>query len=142
MFSKDGSVAIVFNGEIYNYQDLRVDLESLGCFDSNSDTEVLLNMYLVYGVEMLVGLTVFSLLLFGMNSRIIYSWLVTRWVSNRCIFTLLNRAFFFKRTKGYLCASDVSTLDHYALDRYLTYLGVPGIKPLIRKYVNCPLVKQ
>ncbi len=41
---------IVFNGEIYNYQKLRRELESKGrIFKTNSDTEVLLNSYLEYG---------------------------------------------------------------------------------------------
>ena len=46
--------AIVFNGEIYNYQDIRADLEALGyAFSTTSDTEVLLLSYIVWGEEML-----------------------------------------------------------------------------------------
>ncbi|MFC3051195.1 XrtA/PEP-CTERM system amidotransferase [Kordiimonas pumila] len=47
MYSADGQVIISFNGEIYNYQALRRELESLGHhFTSKSDTEVLLQAYL------------------------------------------------------------------------------------------------
>jgi asparagine synthase (glutamine-hydrolysing) len=47
MFSDDGRVVLVFNGEIYNFCELRVDLEAEGyVFRGNSDTEVLLNLYL------------------------------------------------------------------------------------------------
>ncbi len=47
MLSKDGLTAIVFNGEIYNFKDLRSDLEKKGhVFVSTSDTEVLLKMYI------------------------------------------------------------------------------------------------
>lgn len=43
---------IVFNGEIYNYQKLKRDLEFRGrLFKTNSDTEVILNCYLEYGIE-------------------------------------------------------------------------------------------
>ena len=43
---------IVFNGEVYNYIELRKELEGLGyCFKSNSDTEVVLTAYLHWGVE-------------------------------------------------------------------------------------------
>ena len=43
MYSLDQRFAIVFNGEIYNYRELRRELEDLGCeFRSDSDTEVLL----------------------------------------------------------------------------------------------------
>jgi asparagine synthase (glutamine-hydrolysing) len=46
MFSADGRYAIVFNGEIYNYQELRAALEREGCtFRTHSDTEVLLTMF-------------------------------------------------------------------------------------------------
>ena len=46
--------AIVFNGEIYNYRDLRAELENAGfCFKTNSDTEVLLVSYIAWGEDML-----------------------------------------------------------------------------------------
>ena len=46
--------SIVFNGEIYNYQDLRIELEQLGyAFSTTSDTEVLLLSYIVWGEAML-----------------------------------------------------------------------------------------
>jgi len=46
MFSSDGRYIIVFNGEIYNYREIREELKARGhSFNSNSDTEVLLNAY-------------------------------------------------------------------------------------------------
>lgn len=52
-----GDVAIVFNGEIYNYRDLRAELEGEGwSFQRNSDTEVLLVAYLAWGQGMLARL--------------------------------------------------------------------------------------
>ena len=51
--SADGKHVIVFNGEIYNYRELRQELiENHGCvFATNSDTEVILQTYKVYGRE-------------------------------------------------------------------------------------------
>jgi len=52
--SADGETVIVFNGEIYNFQALRTDLEAHGIqCRSNSDTEVLLHLYRLQGVAML-----------------------------------------------------------------------------------------
>jgi len=48
--SRDGKYWIVFNGEIFNYIELKIDLLRLGyTFRTESDTEVLLNAYLEYG---------------------------------------------------------------------------------------------
>lgn len=52
MLGSGGRVALVFNGEIYNYRDLRRELEAQGHgFRTSSDTEVLLNAYLAWGPE-------------------------------------------------------------------------------------------
>lgn len=54
MGSKDGQVQVVFNGEIYNWRDLRRELEARGVgFTSQSDTEVILHGYRVWGHELL-----------------------------------------------------------------------------------------
>lgn len=66
MHGGDGRYAIVFNGEIYNYKELRGELEALGCrFASDSDTEVLLAAWMVWGaacLPRLVGMFAFVVL--------------------------------------------------------------------------------
>ncbi len=54
MFSDDGMIALVFNGELYSFQDERKLLEAKGYrFRSTGDTEVLLKLYEEYGVDCL-----------------------------------------------------------------------------------------
>lgn len=54
MFNENKKIVITFNGEIYNYQDLRKDLIEKGhIFANNSDTEVLIHAYEEYGEDML-----------------------------------------------------------------------------------------
>jgi asparagine synthase (glutamine-hydrolysing) len=65
MGTADGRVQIVFNGEIYNFQSLRHDLEALGhVFRTRSDTEVILQAYLQWGdacLERLNGMFAFAI---------------------------------------------------------------------------------
>lgn len=57
MSSLDGRYALVFNGEIYNYRELRLELQDEGVrFRSGSDTEVLLHAWIAWGQSCLVRL--------------------------------------------------------------------------------------
>ncbi len=53
-FNEDGTVCLVFNGEIYNFQELRSELEARGhAFKSRSDSEVIVHAYEEYGAACL-----------------------------------------------------------------------------------------
>jgi asparagine synthase (glutamine-hydrolysing) len=71
MMSSDGRYAIVFNGEIYNYRELRLELEILGYhINSESDTEVLLAAWITWGVGCLQRLKgMFSFTVFDKYER-------------------------------------------------------------------------
>ncbi len=66
MLSEDNTVVIVYNGEIYNYQEIRQELLEKGYrFDSDSDTEVVLKSYLQWGIDCLqrfIGMFAFAIL--------------------------------------------------------------------------------
>jgi asparagine synthase (glutamine-hydrolysing) len=54
MSNQEGTLCVTFNGEIYNYRELRQGLEQRGYrFQSNTDTEVLLHLYAHKGMQML-----------------------------------------------------------------------------------------
>jgi asparagine synthase (glutamine-hydrolysing) len=57
MSDREGSVCVVFNGEIYNFQEVRSELEGFGhVFRTNSDTEVIVHGYKQWGDEVLTRL--------------------------------------------------------------------------------------
>src|SRR5882724_6868642 len=64
MSGEDGSVSVVFNGEIYNYRELQTELESCGhSFQTSSDTEAIVHAYEEYGhacVNRLRGMFAFA----------------------------------------------------------------------------------
>jgi len=66
MYLDDSRYAIIFNGEVYNFNEIRKDLIRKGInFSSNSDTEVVLRSYIEYGVECVQkfsGMFVFAIL--------------------------------------------------------------------------------
>ena len=65
MLTEDGSLAVVFNGEIYNFAEVRAELEAKGhVFRTHSDTEVILHGYRQWGeacVERFNGMFAFAL---------------------------------------------------------------------------------
>jgi len=66
MHDRSGDLHISFNGEIYNYRELRRDLEAQGyCFHSSTDTEVILAAYCIYGRD-------FASRLLGMFAFVLY----------------------------------------------------------------------
>jgi len=80
MWTADGQIGVIFNGEIYNHQELRAELKARGCefLTDHSDTEVLLHAYRVLGdsfVERLNGMWAFVIFdrarhrLFGSRDR-------------------------------------------------------------------------
>jgi len=74
MLSPDKRLVLIFNGEIYNYKEIREELKSLGHqFKSTGDTEVLLHAYIQWGSECLNKLNgMWAFLIYDMHRQIIF----------------------------------------------------------------------
>jgi len=129
MFSDDRSVVLIFNGEIYNFLELRTDLEALGItFKGNSDTEVLLKLYLAEGIEMLSRLNgIFAFALWDSRKKAL---LIARDAIGvkPLYFAALNKRFAFaSEIKALLhLVPQARELDVASLHRYLSFLWCPG----------------
>ena len=72
MFSEDGKLVIVFNGEIYNYKDLKKELKEYP-FQTESDTEVLIYGYRKWGYDLPKHLRgMFSFALYDMEEKTLF----------------------------------------------------------------------
>ena len=74
MHSADGKLTVVFNGEIYNYRELRIDMEAWGAeFRTNSDTEVILHGWRRWGPACLDHFTgMFAIALFDHEQQCLF----------------------------------------------------------------------
>lgn len=129
MVSTDGQVVLIFNGEIYNYQDIRSGLEKKGfIFKGHSDTEVLLNLYLSDGETMLSRLNgIFAFALWDRRTRLLLLARDALGVKPLYYAALPDRFAFASEIKALLplIPAEVS-LNAIALRRYLTFLWCPG----------------
>ena len=129
MRSRNGRVTLVYNGEIYNHQELRADLRARGHeFRGHSDTEVLLAMYVELGQRMLPLLNgMFALAVFDEDKDELLLARDALGVKPLC-FTQSPAGFAFaSELKALLRLLPVAPeLDVAALYRYVSFLWCPG----------------
>jgi len=126
--NEDGSVWVVFNGEIYNYRDLRRRLEGTGHrFRTNSDTETIVHLYEDEGAEMLSHLNgMFALAVWDARKRQLL--LARDRLGQKPLVYRLEpgRLLFASELKSLLEVPDLPRrIDPQAVDAYLTYQYVP-----------------
>jgi len=129
IYNEDGSLFIVFNGEIYNYRELKKELESRGHrFKTNSDTETILRAYEEFGtdcLEKLRGMFAFAI----WNERDESLFIARDRVGKKPLFYALTEAgnfVFGSELKVLLAHGEISKeIDHSALDAFLTFGYVP-----------------
>ena len=135
IFNETHSMAIVFNGEIYNFLPLREELLKRGHqFTTRSDTEVILHAYEEYGEECvghLRGMFAFAIWdgekkrLFLARDRVGIKPLYYLWDGQQFLFA--------SELKAILEEPSVSrTIDPLAIDDYLTYLYIPAPKTIFQ----------
>jgi asparagine synthase (glutamine-hydrolysing) len=136
IFNEDGTVAVFYNGEIYNYLELRAELEAKGHrFATNSDTEVIVHLWEEEGVAFPRRLNgMFAIALYDRaKERLV---LVRDHVGIKPLYYALgpDGIVFGSEVKVVLASGRVGrTLDVDALGQYLSWEYVPGAGTLLRE---------
>ena len=135
MSDRDESVWVVFNGEIYNFKELRSELESYGhVFRTNSDTEVIIHGYKQWGDEVLNRLN-------GMFGLAIWDVRKSRLVLARDAFGIKllyyrvdgDRLYFGSEMRAVRAASpDLAEIDSTSLNLFLRYRFTPSPHTILR----------
>jgi len=128
IFNEDGSVVIVFNGEIYNYKEIREKLTSAGhVFKTNTDTEVLIHAYEEYGEKLLNMLRgMFSFVIWNKNKKELFG-ARDFFGIKPMYYAEMNGTFMFgSEIKSFLAHPDFKKeLNTSALENYLTFQYSP-----------------
>jgi asparagine synthase (glutamine-hydrolysing) len=135
--NEDGSIWIVFNGEIYNYKELRAFLVAKGhVFKTQSDTEVIVHLYEEFGVGCVDKLRgMFGFAIWDSKKKSLF--LARDRVGIKPLYYYLDDQFlsFASEMKAILVDPAVRReIDPSMIDRFLTYYYVPGSSTLLRNF--------
>jgi asparagine synthase (glutamine-hydrolysing) len=141
MFDQSGDVVIIFNGEIYNFKDLRDGLISSGyTFRGNSDTEVLLNLYLQSGESMLNRLNgVYAFAIWDGRTKQLFVARDQLGVKPLYYAKTESGLLFASELKALLCNKEVKRdIDPYSVLMHLTYLWCPAPNTILSGVKKLP----
>ena len=120
MYNEDGSVVCVFNGEIYNFMDLRAELQAKGhIFKTHCDTEVILHGYEEYGTRL-------AAMLRGMFAFVVYDTRTHAMYGARDMFGI--KPFYYTRTDAgeLVFGSEIKSLLEQV---WPVHAGAPRLPP-------------
>jgi asparagine synthase (glutamine-hydrolysing) len=143
MSNEDGTVWITYNGEIYNFADLRHELENKGHhFASHTDTEVIVHLYEELGQECVTRLNgMFAFAICDLRGATPLIFMARDHFGVKPFYYICRsgRLAFASEAKALLEVPGVDArIDLQALDQYLTFLWVPDPKTLFEGIYKLP----
>jgi asparagine synthase (glutamine-hydrolysing) len=139
MKNDDGNLIISYNGELYNFIELRATLIKKGLkFHTNSDTEVILKSYEYYGNDCVN------------HFRGMFAFAIVNKVKNEVFIARdhlgIKPLVYYQDSQYFAFSSEINALvklpnfnkeiDYYAIDQYLTYQYIPAPRTIFRKVIK------
>jgi asparagine synthase (glutamine-hydrolysing) len=140
MTNEDESLWIVFNGEVYNYPDLRRELVNAGHeFRSTSDTETVLHGYEEWGVDVVKHLSgMFAFAIWNQNDHTLFMARDRLGIKPLHYYWDGKKFAFASEIKSLLTLDLNTDLDHSAIWDYFTYLYIPTPKTIYKHIRKLP----
>ena len=141
IFPEDGSLVLLFNGEIYNYQELREELIKAGhVFTTKTDSETILHGYEEYGKKILDRLRgMFAFIIWNKNTKELFG--------ARDIFGI-KPFYYYKKGKEFMFGSEIKSflshpnfekeLDEDMIPLYLSYEYSPDERTIFKNVFKLP----
>lgn len=136
MSNEDGSITIVFNGEIYNYRQIRRVLEDLGHrFRTNCDTETIVHGYESWGVDVCTRLNgMFGFALWDNSERVLVLARDRLGIKPLYYYTDEEKLVFGSEIKAILKSPDIEKhIDPVALNNYLSFEYIPAPRSIFKE---------
>ncbi|MCD4761048.1 asparagine synthase (glutamine-hydrolyzing) [bacterium] len=137
MLSADQRYVIIYNGELYNYLDIREELEASGFkFKSNSDTEVILNAYVAYKENCLKKfIGIFSFAIWDKKEKKLFAARDHFGVKPFFYYFKNNQLIFSSEIKSILEHDVDKKIDYDSLNLFFRFLYIPGPQTIF-KYIQ------
>lgn len=141
ILNEDGSLVLLFNGEIYNYQELREELIKVGhVFTTKTDSETILHGYEEYGKKILDRLRgMFAFIIWNKNTKELFG--------ARDIFGI-KPFYYYKKGKEFMFGSEIKSflshpnfekeLDEDMIPLYLSYEYSPDERTIFKNVFKLP----
>ena len=140
MYSQDKSLCITYNGEIYNYKEVRRLLEKKYTFTTQTDTEVILCAYQEWGTKCLQKLNgMFAFVIYDLKNQVLFG-ARDRLGQKPLKYYFENGVFIFSsEIKAILTLlSNKPRLDEIAIDDFLTFQYIPSPKTGFKNIYKLP----
>ncbi|HUS50776.1 MAG TPA: asparagine synthase (glutamine-hydrolyzing), partial [Candidatus Paceibacterota bacterium] len=123
MSNESGTIWITFNGEIYNFKELKKDLEKRHKFKSNTDTEVILHLYEEHGFDFLNKLQgMFAFCIYDSKKKILFLARDRVGIKPLYYYSKLNKFIFCSEIKGILQDKDIKKeINTNSISSFLTF---------------------